>query len=71
MQLIAFLSVYICSMFLKERLLFSIGPFFFIQLASNSQKLVLILIRCLKLSTYDAKLTSLTVEMAVDKCVYI
>lgn len=58
-------------MFIKERLLFNIGPFFFLQLARNSQELILILIRCLKLSTYDAKLTSLTVEMAVGNRVYI
>lgn len=59
-------------MFIKGKaFFFHIGPFFFLQLARNSQKLVLILIRCLKLSTYDAKLTSLTVEMAVDKRVYI
>lgn len=60
-------SVLMC---IKERLLFNIGSFF-LQLASSSQKLVLILIRCLKLSMYDAKLTSLTVEMAEDECVYI
>lgn len=57
--------------FIKERLLFNIGPFLLLQLASSSQKLVLILIKCLKLSTQDAKLTSLTVEVAVDKRVYI
>lgn len=60
-------SVLMC---IKERLLFNIGSFF-LQLASSSQKLALILIRCLKLSMYDAKLTSLTVEMAEDKRVYI
>lgn len=58
-------------MFIKERLLFNIGSFFFFQLTSSSQKLVLILIRCLKLSMYDAKLTSLSAEMTVDKRVYI
>lgn len=63
--------IFAVLIFIKERLLFNIGPFFFLQLASNSQNLVLILIRCLKLSMYDAKLTSLTVEMAVDRCVYI
>lgn len=63
--------IFAVLMFIKERLLFNIGPSSFLQLASNSQKLVLILIRCLKLSTYDAKLTSLTVALAVDKRVYI
>lgn len=58
-------------MFMKERLLFNFGLFVFLQLASSSQKLVQILIRCLKLSTEDAKLTSLGAEMAVDKRVYI
>lgn len=38
-------------MLIKERLLFNIGLFFLLQLASSSQKLVLILIRCLRLST--------------------
>lgn len=58
-------------MFIKERFLFNFGLCFFLQLASNPQKLVQILIRCLKLSTQDAKRTSLSVEVAVDKCVYI
>lgn len=58
-------------MLIKERLLFNIGLFFLLQLASSSQKLVLILIRRLRLSTQDAKLTSLPAEMAGDKHMYI